>query len=62
MRSADHVVYTGEERITHRILVEEPEGKRPLGRSRHRWEDNTKLDLTEKRWGGRSGCFWVRID
>ena len=36
----------------HRILVEKPEGKRPFGRLRHRWEDNIKMDLQEVRRGG----------
>jgi len=37
----------GESRGTFRILVPKPEGKRPLGRPRHRWEDNIKMDLRE---------------
>jgi hypothetical protein len=37
----------GEERIAHRLLVGKPEGKRPLGRPRCRWEDNIKMDLQE---------------
>ena len=36
-----------EGRGVHRVLVGKPEGKRPLGRSRHRWEDNIKMDLQE---------------
>ena len=35
----------GEGRGVHRVLVGKPEGKRPLGRPRHRWEDNIKMDL-----------------
>jgi hypothetical protein len=34
-------------RGVYRVLVGKPEGKRPLGRHRHRWEDNTKMDLEE---------------
>jgi hypothetical protein len=34
-----------------RVLVGKPEGKRPLGRSRRRWEDNIKMDLQEMGWG-----------
>jgi hypothetical protein len=34
-----------EKRNPYRILVEKPEGKRPLGRSRYRWVDNIKMDL-----------------
>jgi hypothetical protein len=37
----------------HRVLVGKPEGKRPLGRPRRRWEDNIKMDLQEVAWGGR---------
>jgi hypothetical protein len=37
----------GEKRNAYRILVGKPEGKRPLGRCRHRWEDNIKMDLRE---------------
>jgi len=36
----------------HRILVGKPERKRPLGRPRHRWEDNIKMDLREVGVGG----------
>ena len=41
----------GEGRGVHRSLVEKPEGKRPLGRPKHRWEDNIKMDLQEVGWG-----------
>jgi hypothetical protein len=41
----------------HRVLVEKPEGKRPLGRPRRRWEDNIKLDLKEV--GGRGD--WMEL-
>jgi len=44
---AGHVVHMGEERGVHRVLVGNPEGKRPLERTRHRWEDNIKIDLQE---------------
>jgi hypothetical protein len=37
----------GEDRGVHRVLVGKPEGKRPLGRPRRRWEDNIKMDLLE---------------
>jgi len=49
MRWAWHVVRMGEERGVHRVLVGKPEGKRPLGRPRLRWEDNIKMDLQEVR-------------
>jgi hypothetical protein len=43
----------GEERSVHRVLVGKPQGKRPLGRSRRRWEDDIKMDLQELEgvWG-----------
>jgi hypothetical protein len=41
----------GERRGACRVLVGRPEGKRPLGRPRHRWEDEIKLDLQESEWG-----------
>ena len=37
----------GEGRVVHRVLVGKPEGNRPLGRPRRRWEDNIKMDLQE---------------
>jgi hypothetical protein len=42
----------------YRILVGKPEGKRPLGRPRHRWEDNMKMDLKEM---GRNGTEWIDL-
>ena len=47
MRWAGHVARMGEGRGVHRVLVGKPEGKRPLGRPRHRWENNIKMDLQE---------------
>ena len=46
----------GEGRGMHRVLVGKPEGKRPLGRPRHRWENNIKMDLQEV--GGVVGTGW----
>ena len=46
------VARMGEERGVHRVLVGKPEGKRPLGRPRRRWEDNIKMDLQEVVRGG----------
>ena len=42
-----------EERVTYRVLVGKPEGKRPLGRPRRRWVDNIRMDLQEM------GCGYV---
>ena len=47
----------------HRFLVGKPEGKRPLGRPRRRWEDNIKMDLQEWSWfriGIGGGRLWLR--
>ena len=54
-----------EGRDVHRFLMGKPEGKRPLGRPRHRWEDNIKMDLQEVggswlRIGTGGGRLWVR--
>ena len=49
MRWARHVEEGGS---VHRVLVVKPEGKRPLGRPRRRWEDNIKMDLREVGGGG----------
>ena len=40
------------------VLVGKPEGKRPLGRPRRRWEDNIKMDLQEVRCGGKD---WIEM-
>jgi hypothetical protein len=53
----------GEGRNMYRVLVGEPEGKRPLERPRHRLEDGIKMDLRENGWGGGmlSGFTWLSI-
>ena len=53
-----HLLTMGEERGVHRVLVGKPEGKRPLGRPRRRWEDNIKMDLQE---AGRGGADWMEL-
>jgi len=45
MRWAGHVACLGKGRGIYRVLVGKPEGRRPLGRPKHRWEDNIKMDL-----------------
>jgi hypothetical protein len=47
----------GEERKMHRVLVGKPEGMRPLGRPRLRWEDGIRMDLIEIGWG----VVWIRL-
>jgi hypothetical protein len=56
MRWAGHVARMGAKRNDYRILVGKPEGKRPLGRQRHRWVDNIKMDLREI---GYDGLDWI---
>jgi hypothetical protein len=45
-------------RGVYRVLVGRPEGKRPMGRPRHRWEDNIKMELTEI---GIDGANWIQL-
>jgi hypothetical protein len=47
----------GEKRNAYKILVGKPEGKRPLGRPRCRWEDNIRMDLREAGWGGMDWTY-----
>jgi hypothetical protein len=54
IRWAGHVARMEEERTVYRFLVGKLDGKRPLERSRRRWEDGIKMDLREIGWGG--GC------
>jgi hypothetical protein len=48
----------GEERKVYKVLVGKPEGKRPLGRLRRRWEDGIRMDLREI---GLGGVDWIRL-
>jgi len=58
MKWAGHVARMGERRGVHRILVGKSDGKRALGRSRHRWEDNIKMDIQEV---GCGGLDWIEL-
>jgi hypothetical protein len=58
MRWAGHLERTEGESNAYRVLVGQPEGNRPLGRSRRRWEDNIKMDLREIGW---SGMDWIHL-
>jgi len=59
MRWAGHVACTGDRRGLLRVLVGKPEGKRPLGRPRRRWEDdNNKMDLQEV---GCGSMDWIEL-
>jgi hypothetical protein len=61
MRWVGHVPRMEEERNAYRILVGKPEGKRQLGRTRHRWVDNIKIDLRDIEWDVWTGSIWLRI-
>jgi hypothetical protein len=58
MQWAEYVAYMGEERAVYKVSVGKPKGKRPLGRPRHRLEDNIRMDFTEV---GQTGFGWLRI-
>ena len=58
IRWAGHVAHMGEGRGMYRVLVGKPEGKRPLGRPRRRWEDNIKMYLQEVGYGGMD---WIGL-
>jgi len=53
-----HVARMGVRRSVFRVLEWKPKGKRPLGRPRHRWEDNIKMDLQEV---GCGGMDWIEL-
>jgi hypothetical protein len=60
---APHQYYSGDEiekRGVFNVLVREPEGKRPIGRPRYRWEDDIKMDLQEVGRGACTGLIWLR--
>jgi len=58
VRWAGHVAHMGEARGAYRVLMGKPEGKRPLGRPRHRWKDNIRMDLQEV----GCGCMdWIGL-
>jgi hypothetical protein len=58
MRWARHVALIREERKVYTVLVRKQEGKRPLGRPRHRWEDGIRMDLGEIGWGS---VEWIHL-
>jgi hypothetical protein len=58
IRSAEQVARMGEGRGVYRVLVGRLESKRPLGRSRFRWENNIKMDL---RAIGTDGANWIQL-
>jgi hypothetical protein len=58
MRWAGHVARMGEERKVYKVLVGKPEGKRPPGRPRRRWENGIRMDLREI---GLGGVVWIQL-
>ena len=58
MRWTGHLEHIGEGRDLYRVLVEKPEGKRSLGRTRPRWEDNINMDLQEVGYGDMD---WIEL-
>jgi hypothetical protein len=60
MRWAGHVARMGEVRGAYNILVGRPEGRRPIGRPRRRWEDNIKMDLREIWFGDVDWIYLAR--
>jgi hypothetical protein len=50
----------GESRDVHRVLMRIPDGKRPLGRPRHRWEENIRMNLQEMECGAWTESIWLR--
>ena len=58
MRWAGHVARMGEKLRVHKVLVEKPEGKKPVGRPRRRWEDNIKMGLQEV---GCGSVAWIEL-
>jgi len=60
MRWPGHIIRMGERRGVYRVLVGNPEGKRPLGRPRSRWEDNIKMDLQVVGCGGMDWTYLVQ--
>jgi hypothetical protein len=62
MRWAGHVACMGEESKVYKVLVRNPEGKRPLGRPRSRWENWIRMDRRDIGWEVWSGFKWLRIE
>jgi hypothetical protein len=61
MKWTEHVARMREERKVYKVLVGKPEGKKPLGRPRRRWEYDIRVDTREIGWGVWSGFDWLRI-
>jgi hypothetical protein len=58
MRWAGHVARVGEEKKIYNVLMGKPEGKRPRGRPKRRWEDGIRIDLREIGW---ESVNWIQL-
>jgi hypothetical protein len=58
IRDAGNVARMGEERYVYRVLMVKPEGKRSLGRPRHRWEDGIGMNVSDIFWGS---VEWIQL-
>jgi hypothetical protein len=61
MRWVGHAVCMGELRDVYKILIGKPEGKRPLRRPRHKWENNNKMDPSERRLEGVDRLHLIQV-
>jgi hypothetical protein len=61
VRWEGQVAHMEKRRDAYTNLMVRLNGKRPLGRHRHRWEDNIKMDLQDVAWGAWTGLMWLRI-
>jgi hypothetical protein len=61
VRRAGHAARTGDKRGAYRVLVGRPEGERPLGIPKRKWENNIKMYLQEVGWKALTGLIWLRI-
>jgi hypothetical protein len=59
MRWTGYVARVGDGKSVYRVLVGKPKEKRQLGGSRHRWDDNIKMDL--QKWNGGGGMDWIEL-
>jgi hypothetical protein len=59
MRLPGYEAFIGDRRVAYRVLVGRTEGRRTLGRPRHRWEDNNEMDFKVLGWGGTNWVYLV---
>ena len=61
MRLAGNLARMEDRRGAYMVLVGRPKRRRPLGRSKRRWEDNIKMDIKDVDWKSWPGLIWIRI-